>query len=123
MASADSIDPAAVERFIGEPLPRGATAIRSDGESGVDTRTLLRFDAPLVDATGFAARLLGRDPKPGEDPVLGHFGTGIDWWSPAAGPGSAGGRADDRARNRSYRVLVVPKQGGMATVWLVAFSS
>jgi len=123
MASADRIDPAAVERFIGERLPRGATAIRSDGESGVDTRTLLRFDAPSAEATRFAARLLGRDPVPGEDPVLGHFGSGVDWWTPIAGQGSAGGRADDRARNRSYRILVVPKDSGMATVWLVAFSS
>jgi hypothetical protein len=122
MASADNINPAAVERFIGERLPRNATAIRSDGESGVDTRTLLRFDAPAAEAAGFAARVLGRDPRPGEDPIIGHFGQGVDWWTPLAGPGSAGGRADDPARNRSFRVLVVPASGGMATVWLVAFS-
>jgi hypothetical protein len=119
--SADRSD-AAVDQIVPEPLPRGATAIRSDREGGIDTRVLLRFDAPFGEAKHFASRLLGRAPHSGEDPDIGHLGSGVAWWKPAAGRGSVGGRADDPIGNRSYRILVVPRGGAMATVWLVAFT-
>jgi hypothetical protein len=122
MASTNMIEPAAIERFVGHALPSGATAIRTHAESGVDTLTLLRFDAPVREAEAFAERVLGGPAEEGADPLIAPFGEGIGWWTPVFTPESRGGRADDAARNRSVRVAVVPGAAGIATVWLVAFS-
>lgn len=116
-------DVAAVETFLGERLPAHARDIRTHGEQGIDGLVLLRFEAPSREAATFAEKLLGAPLKTGLNPQLGTFGTGLDWWIATPPAGSLGGSVTHASENRTFRVLVAPREGDTATLWLAAFSN
>lgn len=114
-------DIAAVNRFLGAPLPPGATAVRVASEAGIDRLVLLRFDAPAAAAADYAQQLLGAAPVLGADPRLSYLGGTHDWWLAQLPAGASGGEAT-RPSNQVIKLVMAPAAGGTARVWVAAFA-